>query len=302
MNKFIYLACAPHSGSTLLAFLLGSHPQIATVGEVAGRTDYDGYRCSCGTLLLECFFWRTVASKMKEAGRPLDLKSFDIFIDQRKKNYGVWDNVNNYCFPLKLLNKLKDTVISLDRKKMNVTWEAIAKGIQLAEIITDVCGKEMFFDTTKDQYRVKYLSKILQEKFIIIFLARDGRGVVNSLMRKEKMSVKQAVDNWLWQHNYIKNTISSYCDEEQIIKVKYEDLCNDTESTLNIISKHLEVSGFKINQTLDPKNYHIIGNVMRKTFSGDILLDEKWRRQLSKQEVKFFDSVAGRENRSLGYL
>jgi hypothetical protein len=34
MRRLAYILAASHSGSTLLSMLLGSHPQIATVGEM----------------------------------------------------------------------------------------------------------------------------------------------------------------------------------------------------------------------------------------------------------------------------
>jgi len=54
MLKYVYLTSSGYSGSTLLSFMLGAHPCIATVGELSNsieNNDPDNYRCSCEKLI-----------------------------------------------------------------------------------------------------------------------------------------------------------------------------------------------------------------------------------------------------------
>jgi len=55
MMRLAYILAASHSGSTLLSMLLGSHPQIATIGEMklspGGIRGLNCYHCSCGEFL-----------------------------------------------------------------------------------------------------------------------------------------------------------------------------------------------------------------------------------------------------------
>ena len=54
---FVSIETSSYSGATLLAFLLGAHPQIATIGEMDGlipRENPDEYFCSCGQLIKRC--------------------------------------------------------------------------------------------------------------------------------------------------------------------------------------------------------------------------------------------------------
>ena len=69
--------CA-YSGATLLAFLLGSHPQIATVGEMNGMldVDIDTYLCSCGQRIKDCGFWQSVEIAMRDKGFEFDIADF----------------------------------------------------------------------------------------------------------------------------------------------------------------------------------------------------------------------------------
>ncbi len=57
--RVAYVLACSHSGSTLLAMLLGAHPDACTIGELklSSLGDIDCYRCSCGELIVQCAFW-----------------------------------------------------------------------------------------------------------------------------------------------------------------------------------------------------------------------------------------------------
>src|SRR5689334_14965083 len=79
-TKYLFLLAASHSGSTLSALLLNSHPQMATVGELtsgAFRT-LEGYRCSCRELLTECPFWRRVGDQVRRSHPEFNLSNFGV--------------------------------------------------------------------------------------------------------------------------------------------------------------------------------------------------------------------------------
>jgi len=65
MTQLAYVSAASHSGSTLLSMLLGSHRQVATVGEIKLSPNSMGeisrYRCSCGEFIRQ----NIVANEMK---------------------------------------------------------------------------------------------------------------------------------------------------------------------------------------------------------------------------------------------
>ena len=70
----IYIMAASHSGSTLLSFLLGSHPQIFNLGELKEfenffnplkEDDRGQYNtpCDCGIRVYDCPFWSKINDK-----------------------------------------------------------------------------------------------------------------------------------------------------------------------------------------------------------------------------------------------
>jgi hypothetical protein len=78
MNRSLYITSSSYSGSTLLSFLLNTHPEIFTVGEMDGWNygEDETFECSCGRILCECPFFRRVARAFADEGLPFDYRDF----------------------------------------------------------------------------------------------------------------------------------------------------------------------------------------------------------------------------------
>src|SRR5687767_4695914 len=73
-SRMAYILAASHSGSTLLAMLLGAHPQACTAGELKGaRGSSDTYRCSCGEPIRDCGFWKRISAAMCQRGYAFEV-------------------------------------------------------------------------------------------------------------------------------------------------------------------------------------------------------------------------------------
>ena len=95
MTSIVYIMGHGFSGSTLLTFLLGSHPQIATVGELGiaprAKTNPEEYFCSCREPIRDCGFWRRVTREMVERGHEFDV--WDSELEFRSRQGGLADVV-----------------------------------------------------------------------------------------------------------------------------------------------------------------------------------------------------------------
>src|SRR5512143_3727059 len=94
MRQVAYILAASHSGSTLLSLLLGSHPQVATIGEIrlspGPMGDLARYRCSCGALIQECGFWRQVREGMLRRGFAFDVGHAGTDYQEPDSRYARW--------------------------------------------------------------------------------------------------------------------------------------------------------------------------------------------------------------------
>src|SRR3954452_21715799 len=96
MTRVVYIMGHGYSGSTLLTFLLGTHPQIATIGELGiapqakeefGRPEE--YLCSCRAPVRQCGFWQRVSDEMSARGHHFDV--WDADLDFRVPDGGLAD-------------------------------------------------------------------------------------------------------------------------------------------------------------------------------------------------------------------
>ncbi len=89
MTKLAFIMVASHSSSTLLAMLLGSHPQATTIGDTTSTSSMKnpGYRCSYGYKAQVCPFWLHVIAQMALRGFNLDVTDSGIRFPYPKKRF-----------------------------------------------------------------------------------------------------------------------------------------------------------------------------------------------------------------------
>src|SRR3972149_7709066 len=109
----VYILAASHSGSTLLAMLLGSHPKLCTVGELKANSlgDPGVYRCSCRKVIKECPFWNGITNDMREKGIEFDITKAGTDLFTISSNY-----VGRLLRPLHrgpFLESIRDLALSL---------------------------------------------------------------------------------------------------------------------------------------------------------------------------------------------
>jgi hypothetical protein len=182
--KFIFVSSLARSGSTLLAYFLGSHPQIATVSEMVGiihSADVNKYRCSCGKRIVECEFWAAVTDRMKARGYPFQLREFNTRILLSEHRLLRMFQVTDMRLPF--LNQLRDNVM-MEVPPFGKRLQArVEQNVALAEVITEIAQKRVFLDASKAYHRIKYLKRFSDLDLYVIHLIRDPRGVVASWHR-----------------------------------------------------------------------------------------------------------------------
>ena len=71
--KVIYVVGSSFSGSTVLAALLGQHPEVISAGELGNwtrRKKVQHIPCSCGLPWQDCPFWKDVQDRWLAEGHP----------------------------------------------------------------------------------------------------------------------------------------------------------------------------------------------------------------------------------------
>jgi len=320
--KLVYLLAASHSGSTLLAMLLNAHPEVCTVGELKATSlgDPARYRCSCRKLIKECPFWKGIQEDMAKQGFNFDVT--DAGTDLKS---GASEYEKKLLRPLlrgRFFENMRDVALSLSpywKKRLSII---LARNKALIECIADRTGKRIIVDSSKIGLRLKYLLQIPELDVNVIRTVRDGRGVSLTYMNPalfadaknyslrqggmggnrddESRTMIQAAREWR-RSNEEGQQVLKLITPSQHTQISYEMLCHNPEETMEKLYRFIGVDPNKVDNNYRRVEHHVIGNGMRLDATSEISLDERWGTTLSEHNLRIFDAVAGKLNRSLGY-
>lgn len=323
MAKLGYILAASHSGSTLLAMLLGAHPEACTVGELKaggnlGNTDQ--YRCSCGAKIKECSFWNQVSTAMGGRGLTFDPTRTGTNIQNTDIPY-----LRRFLQPLHrgpVFEGLRDAALALSPRWHGHYRSAQRQNAALVGSILEITGKRMVIDSSKTGVRLKYLLRNPDLDVRVIRMIRDGRAVSLTYMEPfefadatdpslrgggsgngkhyKKFSASEAATIWRRSNEEAEHVLAGV-DRSKWMEVRYEDLCADPDTTLRKICKFLELAPEKIVRNFRTVEQHVVGNGMRMDKTSEIRADDRWRSHLAKDDLDVFNSIAGELNRKYGY-
>lgn len=325
MTQLAYILAASHSGSTLLSMLLGSHPQVATIGEInlSSKTmgDLEYYCCSCGNLILECAFWQKVKEGMATRGYAFDIDDAGTDFRAVKSRYARW-----VLRPLHrgiFLESLRDVALGICPSWRRQLPEIQRRNAALVSTVAEITGAKIVVDSSKIALRLKYLLINPELDIKVIRLIRDGRAVALTYMdpagfadaedpalrgggsggqhESERLPMDQAAYQWR-RCNEEAEYILCRLDRSQWIEIHYEELCKDTEGTLDRLYKFLSIDPDKRVRDFRAVENHVVGNGMRLDTTSEIRLDERWREKLTEQELRIFNNMADKTNRRYEYV
>jgi hypothetical protein len=318
----VYILAASHSGSTLLAMLLGSHPEVCTVGELKATClgDVDGYRCSCGQPIKRCRFWAEVSAVLGRRGF-----TFDVTAGGADLRWEAGPYVGFFLQPLhrgRLLEALRDAALAV-----SPAWRARIRRIQrldaaLAQCLCNLTGKRIVVDSSKVGIRLKYLLRNPALDVRVIRLVRDGRAValaytdparyadakdphlwgggMGAKRDSERLPMAAAAHEWR-RSNEEAEAILRHLEPTRWTEARYEELCADPPTTLGRLFAFMGVDAARAAPMPHKGEHHVVGNGMRLDADLKVRFDDRWKRMLTRVELKGFDSVAGKMNQRYGY-
>lgn len=322
--RLAYILAASHSGSTLLSMLLGSHPQIATIGEMklsAGAMgDLDRYRCSCGEFIQKCGFWRRVKEGMAARGCEFDLAQAGTDYRAIESRYACRLLASSYRGTF--LEGLRDTALGLSSAWRRQLPEIHRRNAALASTVSEIAQAQVVIDSSKIGARLKYLLRNPDLDVKVIRLLRDGRAVALTYVdpanfadakdphrraggmggdrAQERLAMVQAAYEWRRCTEEAEHVLRGL-DRSRWIEVRYEDYCRDPGAVLGRLHEFVGVEPGQQVREFRSVAQHVVGNGMRLDTTSEIRLDERWRQVLTAEQLATFDKVAGTANRRYGY-
>lgn len=310
MVQCLYICGAGHSGSTLLDMLLGSHSQIASLGEVINLPmDWaTNNRCTCGANVRECALWSGVVREFERrdgidiTAKPYALNLGPIYAavgDSRVT--GGWYRARRRLGAALHYLELRSGAFGALRPLLRRTHAGLENNLALYDMVGKRLGADFVVDSSKVYTKAVGLYRLAPGRVKIILLIRDGRAVYYS-MRKRNFDRLFSLNSWYTHFRRALPLIERLVAPGDVLTVKYEDLARSPERELRRICAFAGLDFEPGMLDFKAKVHHNInGNDMRFAGASDIRLDTSWETRLAAEEKAFFQERAGWLNEKLGY-
>jgi len=283
--KVVYLTGFWFSGATILGRSLKSSEEVIYVGEIR---DYwtkglkKNEQCSCGEKFESCSFWSEVTEEYLNSFPSDDIQkiSSDLSEIEKTKNY----------FKLRKFIKNKD-----DNHIGQLLDTYLTHTEKLYESISKVSGKNIIVDSSRLPGRLLALSLSTKIEIYPIYMIRDPRGVVNSLIKKDFRNFGE-IRNSAFKHAItwnIKNLLSldsvNNLDSDDSLYLEYKNFTKNPAQVLEKIKEKLnctlnyEEENGKVSLYLEPGHVFTGNRSRHDTGKITITEDTKWKQELSWQ-------------------
>ena len=287
-TKYVYILSQRYSGSTLLSFLLGTHPNISTIGERRKfythsfeTNQQHAQSCSCGKLFTECEHWSTIKEGVTNKVNLQEYKTnpteFKLF--ENKYLHKLACETVKFCVQRKLPNPFASKL-----KRLNHFNQI------LVEEIMKLNDGTVFLDSSKSLDQCFFLSQIEAFDIHVVWLTRDPRAQVNSAMKYNKWSVQEATERWKSEMN--ENAAMLGKIGVKSTELNYELLCKEPEKQMKRLLSEigLDESAFSLN--FREKTQHIMGNYSMRLGSDTKIEERKeWKKELKQDQVNTIESL-----------
>lgn len=297
----VYIVGIGHTGSTLLDLVLGSHPEIISLGEMFCFDDWvrENRLCTCGEPVPKCAFWSQVIKEIQRPGYSTQTVRGHLATDIRWEQTLRLERIRHLlsvgCFEWLPWQATRWSARHLAPEVGLRAENAFA----LFQAVRSVSKEPIVIDSSKSARRMRVLFAFRPETTRVLFLSRDGRGWLASHIKQTGVSPELAAQRWLEGNRQVLRMLRTL-PSTAYRHVRYEEICRRPESAIEAICDFL---GIAYEPTMlrfrRVQHHNINGNPMRVGGDERIVEDLKWRRILSERELAVFERVAGKLNKRL---
>jgi hypothetical protein len=297
--RSVFLLANYFSGATLLTILLSGHKDIVSNGEAMyfDDSDEDRYDCTCGRYIDECEFYGAAAAHMRlPDGSGWDRQLF-VHMPSFSRNRILRSFLGSWRYESALRNRFISAFPGYRRTRdrfMDAQLQFFAHARRIS-------GASIYLDGTKSVRRAQLFARDGRSDMKVLHLIRDGRGFSSSdLKNTPHQTVAASVKEWLGYIAQVDRFSNSF-PSVPVLVVKYEDLCRSTEKTMHTIYDFIGVPYEQAGAGL-MEDAHILGNRMRKAFTGTIVEDTSWKEKLDPGTQALLTSLTKPQLERFGYI
>lgn len=282
-SRVLYIASAPHSGTTAMERFLAQDQRYVATGEIH-RLSFRGAErsCACGALLPDCLFWSAAVSRVSGADPAR-------FYDSKSISVGPKPSIRSRLALLGHLWRNKPTSIGTE------SW-------RLFDVLLEMQRAHVVIDGTKNIARLLHLSvgREATSEMVVLHVVRDARGIYHSAERRESGTGNAAVRQWVFC-NLALMVVSKVARIETYTVVKYEDFAeypDQFKGRVDLLS-HLDVE--QVSSESIERHHQIPGNSIASLPLISIRHDQSWQAAHSTTREPKLSLAARRLNSYFGY-
>jgi len=297
--KLVYVVALHRSGSTVIAVITNSHPDLVSPGEMAepsGRTgNEEGPVCSCGRRVAKCPFWIEVSRRYIAQGYPWAPASWHL--GYRFEQHPLWSRL---ALGRPGPHAIRARVIELLPLVGNGLRELHKRNRAYAQCILDVSGKKALVDTSKYPERLAYWLRVPDVDASAVHLVRDPRGYCNSHRKLPGLPVELTSRQWVVRNQYIERLMGVLPPSKRM-SLRYEDFCWDPQAAMDRIYRLAGFPSVPVPDDLRQISHHLLGNRMRTKGHPRVVEDCSWQKELSTEAIAVIEGTTGATARQYGY-
>ena len=146
-------------------------------------------------------------------------------------------------------------------------------------------------DASKDPYRLYWLLNDPRLDVRVIHLARGAHGFVNSSLKRERLKnpvlklieIVRLAFRWA-SLNLIFRLVCAQMNAAHSTRIAYESLATEPAQTLKSACQEIGVPISAAPERLQEKENHAIAGNQMRSGKREVVLDEKWRREMGPLE------------------
>jgi hypothetical protein len=242
-RKLAYIACLPHSGSTLLNLLLGQHPEMIGLGGidsvmqwmVRAPGEVAAQICSCGETVEGCPYWKEVLAAAHASPPRTLVERYDLALAVFERVFGP------------------------------AAWPVDAS--QIRQPLTALAGQPNL------DLRVLFLARDFRSAVVSIVDLKRRR---KRLRRPGFLLALEAA--WRWRRENARIVAALRQTGLPRLPIGYEELCLSLGPTFGRTCAFLEVTPCQPSREVHAGSSHsFVGNCMRKQSSkAQMIYDYRW--------------------------
>ena len=262
------------------------------------ENDEERKDCTCGKDIEECDFYEATTRHMRFS----DAVGWNKQLFVQVPKFSSVPILDRFLHSARFESSMRHQLIEATPAYRSIRDRFLTAQLQFFANARKLTDASIYLDGTKSIRRAQLFARDNHSEMKVLHLIRDGRGFCASYVKHTHPTptLGEAASAWV---RYIAR-VDGFTTQFPTVPahvVRYEDLCRSTSEAIRSICQFLQIPYEEPHPHI-MNEAHILGNRMRRAFTGVIVEDTSWREKLDQPTRTKLTSLMRRELERFGYL